>query len=83
MSRSSVPVTVILSKTIFRAFEAVGTGGHVAMLLNDFGAELFEAFDVEIDGAATDGRSRREVRHARARSARPAGRAQAWKTAWS
>ena len=39
----------------FRALEAGGAGFDVAVFLRDLRAELFEAFDVEIDGAAADG----------------------------
>ena len=38
-----------------RAFEAVGAGFEVAVLLGDGGAHGFEALDVEVDGAAADG----------------------------
>ena len=37
------------------ALELVGAGFKVAVLLDDGGAHLFEAFDVQIDGAAADG----------------------------
>ena len=50
-----MPVTVILSKTISRAFEAVGGGFDVAVILSDLRAELFEPLDVQIDGAGSDG----------------------------
>ena len=52
-----MPVTVILSKTISRALEAVGAGLDVAVILRDFCAETFQAFDVEVDGAGADGAS--------------------------
>ena len=38
-----------------RAFEAVGAGFEVAVVLGDGGAHGFEALDVEVDGAAADG----------------------------
>ena len=38
-----------------RAFEAVGAGFEVAVLLGDGGAHGFEALDVQVDGAAADG----------------------------
>jgi len=38
-----------------RAFEAVGSGFEVAVVLCDGGTHGFEAADVEVDGAATDG----------------------------
>ena len=41
----------------FRAFEAVGAGFDVAVFLRDLGAQAFEALDVEIDGALSDGAS--------------------------
>ncbi len=50
-----MPVTVILSKTISRAFEAAGRGFDVAVVVRDLCAKLLQAFDVEIDGAAADG----------------------------
>src|ERR1035438_269450 len=39
----------------FRALEAVGAGFNVAVFLGDLRAQLFESFDVEIDGASSDG----------------------------
>ncbi len=39
----------------FRAFEAVGGGFDVAVLLRDLRAETFESLDVEIDGTSADG----------------------------
>ena len=39
----------------FCAFEARGAGFDVAVILRDFRAELFESFDVQIDGAGADG----------------------------
>ena len=39
----------------FRAFEAIGGGFDVAVVLRDFRAELFESFDVQVDGTAADG----------------------------
>ena len=38
-----------------RAFEAVGAGFEIAVLLGDGGAHGLEALDVEVDGAAADG----------------------------
>src|SRR5438270_1537166 len=38
----------------FSAFEAGGAGFYVAVFLRDLRAQLFEAFDVEIDGASAD-----------------------------
>ena len=40
-----------------RAFEAVGAGFEIAMLLDDRRAHCFEAFDMQVDGAAADGAS--------------------------
>ena len=39
----------------FRAFEAIGGGFDVAVVLRDFCAELLESLDVQVDGAAADG----------------------------
>ena len=36
----------------FRAFEAIGAGFDVAVILRDFRAELFESFNVHVDGTA-------------------------------
>ena len=59
MRRSSVPVTVILSKTMCAPLRRpcrVGAAGfEVAVVLGDGGAHGFEASDVEVDGAAADG----------------------------
>ena len=57
MSRSSVPVTVILSKTNSAPLRRSARGVDVAVLLHDFRAELLESLDVEIDGTAADGAS--------------------------
>ena len=38
-------------------FERISDGLDVAMLLRDFGAQTFQSFDVEIDGAGADGAS--------------------------
>ena len=39
----------------FCTLQAIGGGFDVAVILRDFCAELFEAFDVHVDGAAADG----------------------------
>ena len=67
----------------FRAFEAVGAGFDVAVFLRDLRAQLFEALDVEIDGASCRWRIRREEKPGRVRSGRPAGRGPEWRRAWS
>ena len=55
MSRSSVPVTVILSKTMWAPLSLLGAGFEVAVLLGDVGAHFFKSLDVEIDGTTADG----------------------------
>ncbi len=40
-----------------RAFEAVGPGFEIAVIVGDGGPHGFEALDVEVDGASTDGAS--------------------------
>jgi len=39
----------------FCAFQAIGGGFDVAVILCNFRAELFESFDVKVDGTAADG----------------------------
>ena len=55
ISRSSVPVTVILSKDDVRALEAFGAGLDVAVLVADLRAHALKPLDVQVDGPAADG----------------------------
>ena len=50
-----MPVTVILSKTISAPLSRSADGFNVAVLLRDFRAETFQAFDVQIDRPRADG----------------------------
>jgi hypothetical protein len=56
-----------------RAFEAVGFGFEVAVVVGDDGAHGFEALDVEVDGASADGASagHGDAGHARTRDEWP------------
>ncbi len=43
-----------------RAFQPLGAGLDVAMLLRDLGSEFLQPFDVQIDGARADGTAARQ-----------------------
>ena len=72
-----MPVTVILSKTISRALQAVGAGFNVTVFLSDLRAQTFQSLDVKIDRTRADGAAARQAKRAPVRSARPAAPAPA------
>ena len=74
ISRSSVPVTVMRSKTMCapRSAQRVDARFKIAVLLQDDRAHFFQALDVQIDGTAADGAAagHGHARHAGARHER-------------
>ena len=64
ISRSSVPVTVIFSNRM-RARQAFGARFQISVLLRDLGAQLFQSFEVQVDGTRADGAAARQRNAAR------------------